>query len=397
MSFIKKFVDAYASFISRKPKLILVLVLILTAIALIGALSVQTVPMDNKDALPDDILVLQTFDKIADQFGGSDSVQIVLELDSKYSNSNEPRDIRSAEIILYSSVLEEFLLGVDDVTGVTGPASLIKDLNGGKISRQNFEIRDITSDSSFEDYISSNYEMMIISARLSDSYDENILYDDLIKIISQIPKPAGITVKPAGSVMEGPAMEEALGPDMQKTSNFSLIGILLVLLIVFRSFRYSLTPLSTIIIGVIWAFGYIGLTGLNLNSATSGVISMIMGIGIDFGIQTVVRYRQELKKNLPQESMRITLSSVIIPMATTTLAAIIGFRAMGLGDLTIMAEMGLMMSYGVIACFFAAITAVPAILLVTQKKPKKKKIRSKKFGELNNLKLNKDVHKNAHI
>jgi len=57
------------------------------------------------------------------------------------------------------------------------------------------------------------------------------------------------------------------------------------------------------------------------------------GIGIDFGIQVVTRYRFELL-NIPalkerhpdldigpKDAMEVTLNNVIIPMLTTTLAA----------------------------------------------------------------------------
>jgi len=98
---------------------------------------------------------------------------------------------------------------------------------------------------------------------------------------------------------------------------------------------------------------------------------MIMGIGIDFGIQTVMRFRNELSEVVHiadiESAMSTTLNNVIMPMATTTLAALIGFKAMSMGQLTLMAELGTMMSYGITACFFAAITVVPALLVILEK------------------------------
>jgi len=91
---------------------------------------------------------------------------------------------------------------------------------------------------------------------------------------------------------------------------------------------------------------------------------MIMGIGIDFGIQVTTRYRLELPGKSPAQSMEISLNNVIIPMITTTLAALIGFQAMQLGKLSFLNEMGVMMGYGVAASMLAAITAVPALLII---------------------------------
>jgi len=56
--------------------------------------------------------------------------------------------------------------------------------------------------------------------------------------------------------------------------------------------------MTTIIFGTLWGNGYVGFIGMGMSSQTSGVLSMIMGIGIDFGIQVVTRYRFELL-NIP--------------------------------------------------------------------------------------------------
>ena len=61
------------------------------------------------------------------------------------------------------------------------------------------------------------------------------------------------------------------------------------------------------------------------------------------------------------------LSATFIPMSTTTLAALIGFRAMSLGKLTIMGDLGNVMSLGVLATMCTAITLVPALLIISEK------------------------------
>ena len=118
---------------------------------------------------------------------------------------------------------------------------------------------------------------------------------------------------------------------------------------------------------------------MGINVATSGVISMIMGIGIDFGIQIITRFKQELKNNEKREAMRITINGIFMPMFITTLAALIGFRAMSLGQLKLMGEMGTIMSLGVAFCMLAAITIVPSILVLFTKEKKKNFINHKTF------------------
>jgi predicted RND superfamily exporter protein len=95
---------------------------------------------------------------------------------------------------------------------------------------------------------------------------------------------------------------------------------------------------------------------------------MIMGIGIDFGIQVTKRFRYELQIRKKEEAMVNTLSNVFYPMCITTLAAVIGFKCLALGKLPVMADMGTMMATGVVFCMIAALTVVPAILVLFERK-----------------------------
>ncbi len=373
MKSLKDLIKLYSGFVANHPYIILLIVIIVTSFAFVGAGKIQMESMDYKDMLPDDIEVMIALDVIGDQFGGFDTVMIAVELDPQYKDSDEPRDIRDPEFIKYLNLLSESVKHVDDVTRVTSTSTILKVLNDDKLPKNYNYITNITKDNPlFDNYISKDFSLSIIRISLSDDFNEDDIIKDMNKIINEIPAPTGVKVSLAGQTISMPIVKQSLGSDMVKTSRLSLIGILILLLLLFRSIRFGLTPLATIGIGILWAFGYIGFIGMGMNSATSGVISMIMGIGIDFGIQTVSRFRQELKKASPEKAMDITLSSIFMPMATTTMAALIGFKAMGWGELTMMGDMGIMMSYGIAACFLAAITVVPAILVIGERLTNKK-------------------------
>jgi len=111
---------------------------------------------------------------------------------------------------------------------------------------------------------------------------------------------------------------------------------------------------------------------------------MIMGIGIDFGIQIVNRFKQERKQHEIEKAMEVTLLNVFTPMLITTLAALIGFRAMSLGQLTLLGDLGNMMSFGVLFCFIAAVTAIPSVLVISERLKNKIKVRESEEDNPNN-------------
>ena len=363
---IQELIDKYAHFVAHHPYHILIFVIILSAFAFVMTSTITTETTGLEDYLPETIEAINTFYDIEDKFGSTDAIYIVVETDPSYSGSDEIRDLRDPRVLRYVGQLSELALHTEDVISVSSAADTIKTLNDGRLPQSLREVQELTDKNGLlGEHISDDYTMSLVRIYLIDSnVDLVTLKVELEKIIGSTPRPPGVKTTLGGSSLEGQAMEESIGPDMQRTSTYSLVGILIVVLVLFRSPKYGFIPLTTIVFGTLWAMGYVGLIGMGMTSNTSGVISMIMGIGIDFGIQVTTRYRFEREHMTPADAMSLSLSRVIFPMSTTALAALIGFQAMSMGELTFMADMGRMMSYGVAACMVAAITVVPCLILV---------------------------------
>lgn len=365
---IHRLIGKYSSFVTRRPFIMLVLVVLITAFAIQMVGTIQTKKTEQRDFLPKDVEAIGTIFEVEDKFGSTNIVHLVVEVDPKYTGSDEVSDVRDPRAIRYMNQLSDMALHTQDVLEVTSPASVLRSINDGRLPESQREIQELVYKNGLLDsYISKDYALALVKVKTTDDVDLENLERELDKIISQVQKPPGVKTSLGGSVMESRVMEKSIGPDMAKTSLYSLVGILAIILLLFRSVKYGFTPMTTIIFGSIWAMGYVGFIGMGLTSQTSGVLSMIMGIGIDFGIQVVTRYRLELPGKSPEEAMSVSLNNVIIPMSTTTLAALIGFWAMSLGKLTFLADMGIIMGYGVVASMFAAITIVPALIVIFDK------------------------------
>ncbi|MGM5479848.1 MAG: MMPL family transporter [Nanobdellota archaeon] len=357
----KDLINKYSRLVVLKPWIMILLVVVLTGFFFVQSQQVQTTSQDNQDALPDDVEVIEAFEKIESKFGGSDTAKIVLYLDKDRSISQKD-DIRTPDVMRTIIELDALLQTIDEIQQVQHPVDLFSSFENS-YPKQERELKNaINNDPQIKSYFTDDYTMVQMNLALSGDYDPEELLVDLEETTSRITPPQGVVVKPAGEVLSSASIVRTLSSDMAKTSTTSIIGIILVLLIVFASVRFAVLPLITIGVGVLWTMGYLGIIGINLSSTTSGVISMIMGIGIDFGIQMVTRFKQEIRTNSLQKSMNKMLHAVFKPMTTTTLAAIIGFKAMGLGNITFLAEMGEIMSYGVAGCYFVALLLLPSVL-----------------------------------
>ncbi|MHC1635984.1 MAG: MMPL family transporter [Candidatus Methanospirareceae archaeon] len=369
----RRVLEKYARFISYHAPLVLAIFIVFTIFTGYQASLMKTAGATQKDWLPEDIEVVNTYNLIADQFAGSFSRSTIsVETSPEYANSMEIRDMREPEALRYVGVLAERAKLVYGVVEAESAADIIKKANGGRIPSSLRSVKSLLKNNEMlrevvHEYVSDDYTMSLVRLKLLEDVDASRVVEGLREAIRG-DKPPGVEVGITGDPVMEVALEELAEETMRKTSFVSFILIILILLIVFVSIKYGLIPLLTIALGTIWAYGVLNFVGFRVTPETSGVMAMIMGIGIDFGIQVTKRFRYELQRKEPKEAMVETINSVFYPLTITTIAAVVGFLALRLGKLPVMKDMGVMMAVGVIFCMVAAITVVPAVLVLLERK-----------------------------
>lgn len=366
----------YAEFVAYRRALLLVLFLIFSLLMGFYASSTETVGMSQKDMLPADVEVIQTLELVSDQFAGAfSSATIVVEIDPSYAQSNEIRDARDPELLRYVDALAERAKLIYGVIDATSAADVIKETNGGNIPGSLRSVKSLVAQNELVEqrlsaYISDDYTLSVVRLTLLEDLDSDVVVAELREAI-QVTPPPGLTVDISGSPVEDRVMMELAAETMQTTSTISFALIIIILILLFASIKYGLIPLLTILLGTVWTYGVLYLIGFEITPMTSGALAMIMGIGIDFGIQVTKRFRYELQWHEREEAMVNTLSNVFYPMAITTVAAVTGFLCLSLGELPMMKDMGKLLAMGVTCSMIAAITVVPAILVLFERKPKR--------------------------
>ncbi len=365
--------EKYAGFVVHHALVVLAVFFIFTIFMGYQASSMETAGTSQKDWLPEDVEVVKTFELIADQFAGSFSTAtIAVETEPRYAGSDEIRDMRDPGVLRYVDVLAKRAKLVYGVVRAESAADVIKEVNGGRIPGSLRSVKSLLEHNEMarqqiSNYISGDHTMTVVRLKLLEDVDEARVVGGLREAIKG-DKPPGLDVELTGDPVQKVTTRELAEKTMGMTSAISFALIIVILVILFASIKYGLIPLLTIVFGVIWAYGTFVLAGFEVTPQTSGVMAMIMGIGIDFGIQVTKRFRYELKTQKREEAMVDTVKNVFYPMTITTLAAVIGFKCLALGKLPIMKDMGTMMATGVIFCMVAALTVVPAILVLFERR-----------------------------
>jgi uncharacterized protein len=157
--------------------------------------------------------------------------------------------------------------------------------------------------------------------------------------------------------------------DATKATALTLILICILFAVGFREVLRPLMAVVTMVIVLAGCMGYATLSVGHLNMITVTFAVMILGLGIDLGIQFIARYEEELKKSPERaEAVRITIHHTgpsIITAGVTNAAA---FFAMGLSGFRGVIELGIIAGGGMLIATVATMTVLPALLLLVHRK-----------------------------
>lgn len=156
--------------------------------------------------------------------------------------------------------------------------------------------------------------------------------------------------------------------DTTLASWLALAGVTVLYLLVFRSCRYPLLTVTTLVIGTAWAMGWLTVTVGHLNILSATFAMMLIGLG-DYGVLWVTRYEQERAGGAEVvTAMRATAGSVGPGILTAAITTCLAFYAAMLADFRAVAELGWIAGSGVLLCAVSCFTVMPALLKLADRR-----------------------------
>ncbi len=136
----------------------------------------------------------------------------------------------------------------------------------------------------------------------------------------------------------------------------------LIFFFFFRSVRATLISMLTVCIGVMWAFGVIGLLNYEITILTALIPPLIIVIGIPNCIFLINKYQQEIKMHGNQaKSLQRVIAKVGNATLMTNLTTASGFATFILTDSQLLREFGVVASINIIAIFILSLLIIPVI------------------------------------
>jgi len=156
--------------------------------------------------------------------------------------------------------------------------------------------------------------------------------------------------------------------DIELATVLSLSLTVILLLFAFRGLLNVIAAMVSLIVGICLSFGFATLAVGHLNILSMVFAIMLIGLGIEYGIQVVLRYQEELKSGVSgleaiETGLSANIRTIIMAAATVALA----FATFAFTDFKGIAELGIIAAGGVFICVLATFTVLPAMLILLER------------------------------
>jgi len=142
-----------------------------------------------------------------------------------------------------------------------------------------------------------------------------------------------------------------------------VVGALLMLL--FRSPAAGAIAAIPLALSMAVLFGLMGFFGIELNIATALLSSIMIGVGVDYTIHYLWRYREERRRGKePDYAVKITLTTTGRGIIFNALSVVIGFGVLMSSGFMPVRFFGFLIVVSILSCLIGALVLIPALCLV---------------------------------
>lgn len=357
----------------------IVIILILIGITVFLSMQWQHMQFSYSEAnmLPDDAPINQQYADFEEKFG-SDGNVIMLATDDE--------DLFTLEKFKAWKTLSDTLATfpeIKSVIGIHNLQELIKLENPKRfemqqilskstdISKQQLEAysKSLFTDYPFYDGLIFNSENKTVQtvAYMQDSIvnaegRKVFIMEKFVPLIESFKKNHNIELHVSGMPYIRTLNSQNIVDEIQWFVLAALLVTSFIFFFFFRSFRATLISMLTVIIGVMWAFGFMGLLGFEITVLTAVIPPLIIIIGIPNCIFLINKYQHEIKKHGNQaKSLQRVITKIGNATLMTNVTTASGFATFIFTQSELLKEFGILASINIIAIFILSLLIIPII------------------------------------
>lgn len=326
--------------------------------------------------LPDDHPMNLEYQSFLEKFGDEGNVIVIATQDSSIFRAKKFNQWAG----LSDSIRQyEEIKSVIDITGLQN----LKKFTGPK----RFEFEDILSDKNYTDekleafknFVYDSlpfYQGLVFNSKsntiqtaiyLQDSIvnskaRKDFVIDKFVPLIDNFSANTGIAIHVSGMPYVRTLNSQNIIDEIKWFVLAALLVTSFIFYFFFRSFRATFISMLTVVIGVMWAFGFIGLMRYEITVLTAIIPPLIIVIGIPNCIFLINKYQQEIKRHGNQaKSLQRVIAKIGNATLMTNVTTASGFATFIFTQSELLKEFGVVASINIISIFLLSLLIIPII------------------------------------
>lgn len=371
-SILNRVLGIFGHLVADHPKAIIIGILLFAVITAVGifSVSVNTDPINYYEKDHDVAISARLINQ---NLGGFFPLFIVFEGDIKDPILMKKMDILEREIrqfpeVGYTMSIARVVRQMSRVMNDENEQGYDQIPDTRNAIAQYFELYMMSGDpDDFEKMVDFTYEHAVITVRLNTS-STPVLRQVVDRINDRVKNDPDIqSVGGIADVFSDLASKVVKG---QFISLFmALVAVALLLMIFFRSFTAGFIGVIPLCISMLILFGLMGFLNIELNVATALLSSIMIGVGIDYTIHFLWRYKEERQHGLPPaKAASHTLMTTGRGIVFNAFSVIIGFAVLLFSSFIPVRFFGFLVVVSIFACLIGALVFVPAVCILLKPK-----------------------------
>lgn len=328
--------------------------------------------MSFKTFLPSDVPSMVALDHLSDEFGGR-YVMVVL----VHGDCRDPKALHDIFMVENAAAeRSEIITGTLSIAGTVKTMAQqiygdvpLENLTEEQIDSlialiENEELSKLVKDNTSVIYFYINAKTDKEMARASGVVRDVIMEENRAVEMTVKGKPAvgGLPVI-IGDI------SESISSGMMRTTIISILLCLLVIVLALKSAVLGIIALMPLVLTMVWEFGALKFMGWSLDILTMGISSLVIGVGIDYGIHIVHRFLEERRKGGERAaSVHLAVTHVGRAIAAAAATTVGVFGVLALSRMPAVARFGTLTALLILFAFIAAILVMPSMLSLWTKR-----------------------------
>lgn len=161
--------------------------------------------------------------------------------------------------------------------------------------------------------------------------------------------------------------------DIERLAPIVAAALIVIMVLSFRDARVILVSAVNLVIAFVWTAGLMGWLGIPFTGLNLTIIPIILGVGIDYGIQMVSEYLDHKAQGATDtQAFQSAGQMAGMAMLVATVTTVGGLLLMVFSPSLLMAQLSLVTSLALTVCFLFALTMIPAMLVLTARAAQKR-------------------------